>query len=137
MDDTTQDPQMQQQNPPPAPVGGLNKEAGPVAEMPVAESLQPSEKVPELSPEVEQAGVEVSRNHEVPDLTMHDKNAGLSHAPSIAPIPTGPTGLVDIDITEAQAREEVKTNSNPKESRSWVVLERLKMVQRKLFGGGH
>jgi hypothetical protein len=30
--------------PQPPPVGGLNKEAGPVAEMPVVEVLQPSEK---------------------------------------------------------------------------------------------
>lgn len=127
-------------SPPPAPVapvGGMNKEAGPVAEMPVAEVLQPSEKAPELSPEVVEAGVEVSKNHEVPDLTMHDKNAGLSHAPVIAPVPTGPTGLVDITLTQEQALAQVKENKSPKESKSWLAIEVLKMVQRKLLGGEH
>jgi len=139
MEDPNQIPAAPQQPPPApvAPVGGMQKEFGPVVEQPLAEVLQPSEQAPRLEQEVVEAGVEVSKNHEVPDLTLHDKNAGISHAPVIAPIPTGPTGLVDIDMTEAQARQEVKVNNNPKESRSWVVLERLKMVQRKFFGGEH
>lgn len=134
---TNPNPQIPNAPAPPTPVGGMNKEAGPVAEMPVAEVLQPSEQAPRLEQEVVEAGVEVSKNHEVPDLTLHDKNAGISHAPVIAPIPTGPTGLVDIDMTEAQAREEVKMNQNPKMAKSWLVLEKLKMVQKKLFGGEH
>lgn len=127
--------------PPPAPsmpVGSMHKEAGPtVVEQPVVEVLQPSEKVPVLSPEVVEAGVEVSKNHEVPDLTLHDKNAGISHAPVIAPIPTGPTGLVDIDTTQEQALAQVKESKSPKESKSWLAIEVLKMVQRKLLGGEH
>lgn len=144
MDDTQQDPQNQPQQTPPqlppapvAPVGGMNKEFGPVAEQPLAEVLQPTEKAPELSPEVVEAGVEVPKNPEVPDLTMHDKNAGISHAPAIAPVPTAPTGLVEIDVTQEQALADVKVNKDPKKSKSWLVLEILKMAQRKLSGGEH
>lgn len=121
----------------PTPVGGIHKEVGPMGgtEAPVAEVLQQSESVPNLEQEVVEAGVEVSKNHELPDLTMHDRNAGLSEAPVIAPVPTQPSGVVAIDTTEEQARDEVKANKNPKKSKSWLVIEIFKMVQRKLLGG--
>lgn len=139
MDDTTQIPHSNTaiSPAPPVPVGGLNKEAGPVAEAPVAEVLQSSEKAPEISPEVVEAGVEVSKNPEVPDLTVHDKHAGLSHAPVIAPIPTQPSGIVSLDVTKEQALAEVKANRNPRNAKSWLVIEVLKAAQRKLLGGNH
>ncbi|MBP9718838.1 MAG: hypothetical protein KBD46_00010 [Candidatus Levybacteria bacterium] len=146
VDDTVQEGQVIEQpiSPPithpiptPESVGGMNKEMGPMGsvEAPLSEVLQPSEQAPVLEQEVEKAGVEVSKNPDVPDLTMHDRNAGISHAPVIAPIPTEPSGVVDIQITKEQALEQVKANKNPKNSKSWLVIEFLKMAQRKLMGG--
>lgn len=129
MDDKTNGQNLSQQSPhlpptpPPAPVGSMHKEAGPTmsVETPVSEILTPTEVAPELSPEVEQAGVELSKNTELPDLTMHDRNAGVSHAPVIAPIPTQPSGMIELPIPEEQALETAKKEKNPKKSLSWYV----------------
>jgi hypothetical protein len=121
---------------PVVPVGSIHKEAGPmVVEQPVHEVLQPSEQAPTLEQEVIEAGVEIPKNPEVPDLTLHDKNAGVTHAPVIAPVPTQPSGMISIDIPKEQAIAEVKANKNPKKGKSWIALEVLKMIQKKLLGG--
>lgn len=166
MDDQTQDPQIvpqsmpddsrqdtpvvQQQHPlpqravPVAPVGGMNKEAGPVVhvEQPLSEVLTPSEAEPVLSPELVEAGVEVSPNPHVPDLTMHDKNAGLSHAPVIAPVPTHHSGSVQLPIPGEEAIVRSKIEKDSKKSISWylrVVVREYLMGKEKEKGekGGH
>jgi hypothetical protein len=122
---------------PAAPVGSMHKEAGPtIVEQPIQEVLQPTEQAPKLEAEVIEAGVEIPKNPEVPDLTLHDKSVGVSHAPVIAPVPTQPTGMISIDITKEQAIADVKANKNAKSGKSWIALEVLKMIQKKLLGGG-
>lgn len=151
MDDPTQNPHLSHQNTQsaddpqvgsavavPSPVGSLHKEAGPARSMeaPVAEVLTPSEKAPELPKEVEDAGVEVSKNHEVPDLTMHDKNF-IDHAPSIAPVPTQPSGMVQLPLTEEKATETLKHKDSSK-GITWLaesVLRQLKIMHEKMKGG--
>lgn len=151
MDDHAQDPQIkqtdasvvqqpQQVQPPFMPIGSMHKEAGPskIIEVPVSEIISPSESAPEISPEVEQAGVEVSKNVDVPDLTMHDKKAGLEHAPVIAPVPTQPSGAVQLPLTPEQATETLKKQKNTKNSVTWLaesVLRQIKIMHGKITGG--
>ena len=155
MDDHAQDPQPQLPSQPAStpvvqqpqavqqpmmPMGSMHKEAGPskIIEAPVSEVLSPSETAPELSAEVEQAGVEVSKNVEVPDLTMHDKKAGLEHAPVIAPVPTQPSGTVQLPLTQEKATETLKKQKNTKNSVTWLaesVLRQIKIMHGKITGG--
>lgn len=118
---------------PAEPVGGMNKEAGPVMhiEQPVSEVLTPSEAEPVLSPELVEAGVEVPPNPHVPDLTVHDKNAGLSHAPVIAPVPTQPSGAVVLPIPGEEAIVRAKTETDTKKSLSWY----LRVIVREYLMG--
>ncbi len=124
-------------DPPTISTGSMHKEAGPtVVEQPFAEVLQSTEQAPILEAEVAEVGVEVSKNPEIPDLTLHDKNAGISHAPVIAPVPTTPTDGVQLPMTETQALETLKKGKNVKSGKSWIAIEVLKMIHRKLLGGG-
>lgn len=137
MDTNTQDPT---QIVPPAAVGSLHKEAGPslTLEQSVVEVLQPSEVEPVLHPEVAEAGVEVSKDAELPDLTAHDKNAGLSHAPVITPIPDKSSVDVVLPMSETDAIETLKKNNNPKNSIAWYlvsVLRQFKKMHQRLSGG--
>lgn len=136
------------QSPPSAPqhpIGGMNKEFGPVSnatvEMPMSEVLQPTEQAPVLEKEVAEAGVEVSKNPEVVDLTMHDqKHTGLSHAAATIPVPTGPTDAIKIPITEEKAQEIVKKEKKPKNAITWIavmVLRQLQVMHAKMKGETH
>lgn len=118
--------QVSQQPQPPVPVpqppqqnavGSVAKEAGPIA--PVQEHLQASgaEVQPVLHPEVQKAGVEVSKNVEVPRLDLYDQKAGLQHSGATAPIPTQSNGIVQLynNLKSQGADKGSITNSN-----SWL-----------------
>ncbi len=123
---------------PSAPVGvagGSNKEAAPISidiSKPSESLIRPSEAEPQLHPEVKEAGVEVSPNHEVPSLTYDDKQAGLTHAKEVTPVATEPSGLVNMPfptpMTLQQAETVIKTDRNTADSKLW-----LGTLIRKLF----
>lgn len=123
-----------QQPAPVAPMGavsGPNKETSPLTRS--SEPLiRPSEEEPQLSSEVKEAGVEVSPNPEVPNLTYEDKKAGLSHAKESTPVATEPSGLVQAPfptpMTLVQAEEVIKKDKNTNDSKLW-----LSTLIRKLF----
>jgi len=122
-DDQNQVQNQQSQQPVPVPqpsqqaVGSVAKEAGPVA--PVQEHIQASghEAEPVLHPEVQKAGVEVSKNSEVPQLDLHDQKAGLQHSGPTAPAPTQSSGIVKLvtDLKQQGADKGSVSNSN-----SWL-----------------
>lgn len=117
----------------------MHKEAGPskTVEAPVAEVLAPSEIAPEIPKEVAEVGVEVSKDTEAPpDLTMHDAKM-IEHAPVIAPVPTQPSGVVQLPITEEKATETLKHKDTSK-GITWLaesVIRQLKMMHEKVKGG--
>ncbi|MBI2033166.1 MAG: hypothetical protein HYT10_01745 [Candidatus Levybacteria bacterium] len=122
-----------------SPVGGFNKEQAPIVyPFETGEVITASEKEPVLHPEIQEAGVEVSRNPEIPDLTIHDKNAGIKHSGDILPVNTAPTGAVQLPMTEEEANSVLKKGKNPKKSLTWLaiaVIRQMKIMHRKLLGG--
>lgn len=124
MDDTNQNtqqtniqPQAQDQ-PVVTPVSTPQKEQQPVVS-PVSEFVKPSEAEPTIHPELAEVGVEKVK--EVPDLTLEDKKAGLSAAKESVPVSTAPSGLVQLPMTEEEARRTIKTTS-VSDSRHWLAF---------------
>lgn len=117
-------------------MGSFAKEQAPVTTAPLPEtgSIEPSEKAPQLPKEVAEAGVEIVKPHDVPQLTLEDKKAGLTPAPVIALVPTQPTDNIVLPMTGEQATQVVKTNKKPNNSIVWLaisVLRQLKMLHTK------
>lgn len=129
MDDANQNvpqsnvaPQIQDQSVA-TPVSAPQKEQQPVSSE-VSEFVKPSEAEPVIHPELAEAGVEKIK--EVPDLTLEDKKAGLSAAKESVPVSTVPSGLVQLPMTEEEARRTIKT-TKPSDSRHWwaVLVEKV------------
>ena len=132
MDDTDQNvkpantqPQAQVQQPA-TPVGTPQKEQQPVPSE-VSEFVKPSQVEPAIHPELAEVGVE--RVSEIPELTLEDKKAGLSAAKESVPVPTTPQGLVQLPMTEEEARRTIKT-TNASDSRHWlaVLVEKVRQL---------
>jgi hypothetical protein len=75
------------------PVAGVaNKELGPVG----VSEIKPSgpEAKHEIGPELQKLGVQETKN--APDLPFEHKQIGMEHSGATVPVPSGPTGLVQI-----------------------------------------
>lgn len=137
MDDANQNvqpadtqPQVQGQQPAVTPVSAPQKEQQPVPSE-VSEFVKPSEAGPVIHPELREVGVkEVT---EVPDLTLEDKKAGLSAAKESVPVSTAPSGLVQLPMTEEEARHTIKTTSIS-DSRHWLAVLVEKVSQFLKYG---
>jgi len=83
---------------PVAPVGIANKEMGPIPS--VVPEIRPSG--PEAGHNIDQSSTElgVKEVQDRPSLTSEHKEIGLEHSGATAPVPTGPTGLVQIPQTK-------------------------------------
>lgn len=115
---------------PSVPIAG-HKEAEPVrVTADVSEIVIPSEQAPELHPEVEAAGVEVSPNHEVPQLTLADKKAGLDYAKEATPVVVQPTGMVQLPMTEEQAKQTINVHKKFSDAMLWFAMTILKQYKR-------
>lgn len=93
----------------------------------------PSEALPELHPEVKEAGVEVSiEHHEKPHLTDEHKAVGIEHAPVNAPVSTQPTLNIVLPLPEQKAQEVARKDKNISDSILWLaflVLKRLRVLR--------
>ena len=102
------------------PTGSMLKEQAPM-EQNLSEFVRPAgpEAVPSLPQEVSESGVEVNRDH--PDLTFEHKQIGLEHSGATAPVPSVPTGLVQIS-------QEKDINS----SGTWLnaLIEKVEKIMR-------
>lgn len=115
---------------PSVPIAG-HKETEPIrVTADVSEVVTPSEQVLELHPEVETAGVEVSQNYEVPTLTLSDKKAGLDHAKETTPVVVQPTGMVQLPMTELQAKQAIKLHKKVSDAMLWFAMTILKQYKR-------
>lgn len=113
-----------------APVGTAHREQEPIVSASSAEIMQPTEVEPRLSPEVKEAGVETVA--EVPDLTLSDKNAGLTLAKESVVHPTIPSGVVMLSDEEVMEAVKQKKSGN---SIFYLALLILKSAHKKLIGG--
>lgn len=106
------------------PVGGPHKEQAPRsgAEQPY---LQPTEQNPVLSPEVQEAGVEVVTSQPQPKIPVEVKQAtGLEPAKDAVPVSTEPSGIVqlpNIPFKESEV-DEIYKHTKPNDSKHWLVL---------------
>lgn len=126
MDDTNQT----QDQPVVAPVSVPQKEQQPVSPE-ISEFVKPSEAEPVIHPELAEAGVEKVK--EVPDLTLEDRKAGLSAAKESVPVSTTPSGLVQLPMTEEEAKRTIKTTS-VSDSRHWLAVLVEKVFQLLKYG---
>ncbi len=113
-----------------APVGTTHKEQEPIVSVAPTEIMQPTEQEAQLSPEVKEAGVETVA--EVPDLTLSDKNAGLTLAKESVVHPTIPSGVVMLSDEEVISAVKQKKSGN---SIFYLALLILKSAHKKLIGG--
>lgn len=108
----------------PNPVGSLNKEIAPVSDY-----VKASEQEPALHPEVEKAGVEVSRNEE-PEISFEHKQAGIAKSmPDLSAEPIQPIHLSNMD--EKKAIEEIKKDKNVTSSRFWMAMAVLRQIFKR------
>lgn len=113
-----------------APVSVPQKEQQPVSPE-ISEFVKPSEAEPVIHPELAEAGVEKVK--EVPDLTLEDRKAGLSAAKESVPVSTTPSGLVQLPMTEEEAKRTIKTTS-VSDSRHWLAVLVEKVFQLLKYG---
>ena len=133
-------PQDQSQQVPAAPVsvGGAmgepsatpRKEAGQVLQ--VHEFVTPSEKEPDLSKEVEAAGVTVEPN--APVLTTEHAKIGIQLAGEATPVAISQGATVSLRMTQAQAQKTLKLHKKVSKSVVWlasIILRQFKELQYK------
>lgn len=118
---------------PQAPVSAPVKEQEPVA---VADVIKPEDKEPPpLHPELAEIGVE--RRKEVPELTLEDKKAGLSLAKEATQVPTQPSGLVKLPMSEEEQDAHIRKGDSS-QSVFWFakllkkIRDSLRLLHTKL-----
>jgi len=102
------------------PVGGPHKEHAPGIQAPVSEYMRPSEQMPSLSPEVAEAGVEVTANSEQPQLDGSHKAAGIEPARAAIPVIIPQTTSIYLPYSPIEAKK-VEKESSTGESRHWLA----------------
>ena len=120
--------------PVPPSAGTVHKEQGPVVSISqTSEFIKPSESEPQISQELKEIGVE-SVSH-IPTLTEEHRQAGIYHAKESVPVPTEPTGSVQLPMSQAQAQSVLKLHKKVSDSIVWLaalILKQFKMVNSKL-----
>lgn len=111
----------------PIPSVSIHKEQAPVAVSP-EQIMQPTEKAPELYPEVAEVGVE--HVVQMPALTPSQQQAGVAFAKESIPHPTSPSGMVQLPMTTEQAQQVVKTHKTVTDSIYWLATLVLMQVKR-------
>ncbi|MBI1919044.1 hypothetical protein HYS29_00440 [Candidatus Microgenomates bacterium] len=109
--------------------GNVRKEQEPVSGPSYIEKV---EHQPEIPPEVAQVGV--APISQTTPLTKEDKEAGIVEAGEAVPTKTEPEGLVNLPLTEQEARSALKIHKNIKEAIVWLanfVLRQFRIFQLK------
>lgn len=95
------------------------------------EYLERVERQPEIPPEVAKVGVQPISG---PALTDEDKKVGIAEAKEEVPVSIEPEGLVQLPLTEPQARSVLKIHKNIAEAIVWLanfVLRQFKIFKMK------
>ena len=99
------------------PVGGVNKEVGPISPQ-VSDILQPTESHPEIDKELAEFGVEARKDS--PNLIAEHKEIGIDHAGPHVPVPTSPSVKVTLPMSEEEVSNMLKSG-NSDESGKWLA----------------
>lgn len=94
--------------------------------------VQVSEQEPHLAPEVAEAGVEVQQTH--PQLTEVEQQVGVTYAAEATPVPTQPSGMVQLPMTQQEAEAVLKTKKSVRDSIRWLaalIIKQLKVSENK------
>lgn len=116
------------------PISNPVREQGPINQ-PQEQLIQPAEHTPALHPEVERAGVEVSKNPEVLNLSLEDKKAGLEPAKESVPVmPTGPSFAQVMSQQQAQTVVKKGKFSDSITALAILILKQFKEMGLKKKG---
>lgn len=110
-------------------VGRPQKEQEPIASTSFIEQV---ERQPEIPPEVVTVGV-TPVLQQTP-LTKEDREAGISEAGENVPVTTEPEGLVNLPLTEQEARSALRIHKKIGDAIIWLanfVLRQFKIVRLK------
>ena len=126
MDDTSQNQnqdQVQGQNQAQQPVNPVSTPQKEVEMAPVSDYITASETAPIIEKEVSEAGVkEVGK---APELTEEHFKTGIKHAPESTPVKTEPTGQVKLPMSQDQAQQQVKGNTD--DAATWLATFILRL----------
>lgn len=112
---------------PVAPVGSVNKEAGPVlAVSPVSEIAKPTDTEPQINQELKDLGVEAKSDK--PDLTIEHKKLGLDHVGSNITVSTQASISVKLPMTEDEIADKLKTGEAD-DSGKWLAGLMRKIIK--------
>lgn len=128
-------------NTPPSPVSPPQKEqVEPILGQATSEAIlkpegwiEPSEKEPQIHPEVAEAGVE--RVSSTPELTPEAQKTGLRLAKESTPVSTQPSGAVQLPISEQKSKNILRFHKKVANSVTWLavlVLKHFKKIHRKI-----
>lgn len=121
--------------PPQTPISTPHKEFAPVAQP--QEFIKPSHPEVVVSPELQERGVEQSKDTEQVQLSAEQKKAGIEAAKEATPIQTAPSGVVQLPplpITQDAALQVRKTRPVA-DSIRWLaelVLEQVKRAHQQI-----
>lgn len=118
------------QAPAPAPVSVPQKEQESVLVSSgggTTEGIKPSEPELVIHPELTRVGVE--QVSELPTLTAEQEEIGIRLAKEAVPVPQAPTGIVQLPMTEQEAKKVVRLHKKITESILWLARLVLRQVQ--------
>lgn len=101
---------------PPAPVGGANKETGPIT-APVSEFIKPSEAEPQIDKEIVDLGVEAKKD--APNVTDEHKDV-IDHAKQFTPVPSSASSAIKLPMSEDEIASKLKTGQDD-DSGKWLA----------------
>ncbi len=133
MDDTSQNQnqgQVKDQNQVGQPVNPVSIPQKEVETASVSDYITASETSPIIEKEVSEAGVkEVGKQ---PELTQEHFKTGIKHAPESTPVKTEPTGIVKLPMTQAQAQQQTKGNTD--DAATWLATFILRLLKKMRIG---
>lgn len=97
--------------------GSLHKEAELHSVDQPQKFIEPSEKEPQLTPELKEAGVEAKKDG--PDIADEDKQL-INHAKQFTPVPTTPSNKIIMPMSEEEIASKLKTGQDD-DSAKWLV----------------
>lgn len=95
--------------------------------------IEPSEPVLEIHPEIQEVGVEAK--HELPQLTLEDKNLGIAHSPESLPAPDNSIEE-SFPMSGQKATETLKLHKKVQNAAVWlaaIVVKKLKRMSEKVL----
>lgn len=94
----------------------------------------PLEKGPEVDQELAEAGIE--KVHDKPHLTLEDKKAGIRLAKESVEVKTASSGLVNMPLTEEEAKRVLKVHKKISDSVVWLaaeIVKQFKIMHKKMI----